>query len=74
IILYVWRDHGAHRLTTLGVYKCVARIEKDRLVVKQPVYAAGEGDCCATHYSVTTYTVAGGNLVKISSITLPGDL
>jgi hypothetical protein len=74
IVLYVWRDNGAHRLTTLGVYKCVARIEKGRLVVKQPVYAAGESNCCAKHNSITTYTVAGGKLVEISSITLPGNL
>ena len=64
IILYVWRDNGAHRLTTLGVYKCVARIEKGRLTVKQPVYATGEGNCCAKHDSITTYTVARGKLVK----------
>ena len=74
IVLYVWRDRGAHRLTTLGVYKCVARIEKGRLVVKQPVYATGEGNCCASHHSITTYTVAGGKLVQTSSVTLPGNL
>lgn|GEM_PF-2847407 len=74
IVLYVWRDNGAHRLTTLGVYKCVARIEKGRLVVKQPVYTAGEGNCCAKHNSITTYTVAGGKLVETSSISVPGNL
>lgn len=74
IVLYVWRDNRAHRLTTLAVYKCVARIEKGRLVVKQPVYATGEGNCCATHHSITTYTVAGGKLVQTASVTLPGNL
>jgi hypothetical protein len=74
IVLYVWRHNGAHRLATLSVYKGVARIEKGHLIVKQPVYAAGEGDCCATHHSVTTYTVAEGKLVEMSSITLPGNL
>lgn len=70
ILLYAWRDDGAHRLTTLGVYKCVTRIEKGRLVVTQPVYAAREGNCCAKHRSVTAYTVSGGKLVKVSSTTL----
>lgn len=74
ILLYVWRDNRAHRLTALGVYKCVAGIENGRLVVKQPVYATGEGNCCATHHSITTYTLAGGKLVQISSATLPGNL
>lgn len=74
ILLYVWRDNAVHRLTTLAVYKSETRIEKGRLVVKQPVYASGEGNCCASHHSVTTYGVAGGKLVQTSSVTLPGDL
>jgi hypothetical protein len=74
ILVYVWRDNAVHRLTTLSVYKSEARIEKGRLVVKQPVYASGEGNCCATHHSVTTYGVARGKLVQTSSVTLPGNL
>lgn len=74
IVLYVWRDNGARHLTTLSVYKCVARFEASHFVVLQPVYAKGEGNCCATHHSITTYSVAGGKLVRISSITVPGNL
>jgi hypothetical protein len=72
IRLYVWRDGRAHYLTALDVYKAAARIENGQLVVRQPAYAHGECNACATEHSVTTYTISGGKLKKMSSVTLPG--
>lgn len=74
IRLYEWSDGHARYLSTLGVYKAALSFASGHLVVKQPVYAPGECNACATHHSVTTYTIQVGKLVRASSVTLPGPL
>lgn len=66
LLVYRWRDGQPLLVTYMAGYKLRLWTDGGQLVVREPVYAGWEANCCPSGFSETRYRLQADTLVQLS--------